>query len=131
MGESISDPVMRFALEVATSKGWNQTQFARKLGHDSNQRLTNWKSRGMPRGEYPHVADILGLSVDELLGKRQRRHSTAADPHSTHVLCITQGQIDALPPETRQLVTQLIMALKGAVKGHDAESARPKPARKS
>lgn len=124
MGES----EIRRALEIASSKGWTQSEFARRLGHDSNQRLTNWKSRGMPSKEYQHVAAVLEITIDELLGKKQR--SAPATPHSMHVLCVTQAELEALDDNARQIVMRLIATIKGAVKGGDAES-RPKPVRKS
>lgn len=125
MGEEVIDR----ALDFARAKGWSQAEFARRLGHDSNQRLTNWKSRGMPSKEYEHVSRVLEITIEQLLGYKQLR--AAASPHSTHVLCVTQAELDALDEASRQLVSQLIQAIKGAVKGGGAGAARPKPARKS
>ena len=55
-------------LRLAAAKGWSQSELARKLGVDA-QHITNWKSRDVPAAKQEHVADVLGCSVDQLLGR--------------------------------------------------------------
>jgi len=38
----------------------------RKAGY-SDGRITNWKTRGIPRGQLAHVAEVMGLSFDQYL----------------------------------------------------------------
>ena len=56
------------ALRHARRKGWNQTQFAAQIGATPAD-ITNWKDRGMPADRHAKVADVLGISVDELIGR--------------------------------------------------------------
>ena len=56
------------ALLLAERMGWNQSDLARRLGIRP-QVITNWKERGMPPKEHAAVADVLGVTVDTLLGR--------------------------------------------------------------
>ncbi len=61
---------IRRAWTEAQSRGWDKTYFAVSvLGLESMQVLTNWLSRGMPGSELERVADGLGWTVDQLLGR--------------------------------------------------------------
>lgn len=55
------------ALRRAREKGMNQSLFAERLGVEP-QHITNWKRRGMPPEWHARVAQVLGYTVDELLG---------------------------------------------------------------
>lgn len=56
------------ALRLAQGKGWNQTDFAAEIGASSAD-VSNWKRRGMPTDRYERVAESLGVTVDELMGR--------------------------------------------------------------
>lgn len=56
------------ALRLSKSRGWNQTEFGVELGVSSAV-ISNWKSRGMPADQHAHVAEVLKVSVDQLLGR--------------------------------------------------------------
>lgn len=66
------------ALEMAAAKGWNQSEFARRLGREPAH-ITNWKKRGMPTDAHAEVAELLGCSIDALNGR----------PAAVHVLAST------------------------------------------
>lgn len=56
------------ALKVWLSMpGRDQSSLARELGVDP-QHVTNWKARGMPAERHAAMAQVLGISVDQLLG---------------------------------------------------------------
>ncbi len=56
------------ALGKADELGWNQSEFAQRLGV-TPQDVTNWKKRDMPPWRYKDAAAALGWTVDALLGK--------------------------------------------------------------
>ena len=58
-------PIAR-ALRIAASKGLSQAEFARRMDV-SEQRMTNWKKRGMPSALYAKAAEVLGCSIEALL----------------------------------------------------------------
>lgn len=63
----MKDQVTERALKIAKDRfGWNQRQFAEKLGADK-QHITNWLARGMPSSRHMPVAKLLKMSVEELL----------------------------------------------------------------
>lgn len=47
-------------------KGWTWAEFARAL-NTTDQRVYNWKKRGVPKSEVDRIADVLGCSTDYLL----------------------------------------------------------------
>lgn len=54
----------------AKARKWSKTYFAVDvLGLDSMQTLTNWLRRGLPGAEQQRVADALGWTVDQLVGR--------------------------------------------------------------
>jgi len=55
-------------LALAKAKGWKQTELADKIGVKT-QNITNWKTRGLPPDKLAVVAEVLGCSVDLLLGR--------------------------------------------------------------
>lgn len=71
IGRVTKDPAVAiFAVRYAEKRGWDQAEFARQLYGDSQearQRVNNWLRRGLPAKEIPHVAQILGLTVEQLL----------------------------------------------------------------
>lgn len=52
----------------AKQRNWNQSALAREMGV-SPQDVTNWKARGLPPDMFLRAADVIGRSVDELLGR--------------------------------------------------------------
>lgn len=69
------------ALRLARAKGWNQTQFAGRMGVTPSD-ISNWKDRGMPAERHATAADTLGISVEELLGRvtvRVGQYPTTSD----------------------------------------------------
>ncbi|WP_083329306.1 S24 family peptidase [Marinobacter salinus] len=46
--------------------GWSWARFARELD-TTDQRVYNWRKRGVPKSEVDRIADILGCSTDFLL----------------------------------------------------------------
>lgn len=70
-----SERVIDRALRLAKQRRQlNQSQFAKKMGV-LPQHVTNWKRRGpdMPPEHYVNAADVIGCTVDELLGRIQYR----------------------------------------------------------
>lgn len=66
------------ALTWAKERGWSQSDLARELGV-TPQDITNWKKRGMPPEWYQGAADVLGRTVDELLGRKMDPQPTNAE----------------------------------------------------
>lgn len=56
------------ALLWAKDDGLNQSDLANRLGV-LPQDITNWKKRGLPSDKYLEVAETLGRSIDDLLGR--------------------------------------------------------------
>lgn len=54
------------ALQRAKAKGWNQSEFAARIGESAGT-VTNWITRGMSTRAHAKVASALGWSVEELL----------------------------------------------------------------
>jgi len=52
---------------------------ARMLGY-TEQRTTNWKKRGIPKGEYPNLQKATGLSLDYIVNGISTVYPS--DPHS-------------------------------------------------
>lgn len=72
------DAVTERALRLAKDKGWNQSEFAEAIGADK-QHITNWKKRGFPPARYARTAEVLGVSVEELItGKKPATQVTSA-----------------------------------------------------
>lgn len=62
----MAERVIDRALKWAREKGWNQSDFAERMGV-APANVTNWKQRGMPADLYARAATVLGRSVDALL----------------------------------------------------------------
>ncbi len=52
--------------QLLAEKGWNWARFAREL-ETTDQRVYNWKKRGVPKNEADRIAAVLGCSTDWLL----------------------------------------------------------------
>src|SRR5690554_966030 len=69
-GNYVNNPFMSDILsrveQLLTEKGWNWARFAREL-ETTDQRVYNWKKRGVPKSEADRIAAVLGCSTDWLL----------------------------------------------------------------
>jgi len=65
-GMTESRPIDR-ALQWARERDWDDATLAMRL-NTSQQRIYNWKKRGMPPAQHAAVAALFGRSVDQLLG---------------------------------------------------------------
>lgn len=72
----MADVITLRALQLAADKGWNQSKFAELIGADK-QHVTNWKSRGFPPARYAKTAEVLGITVEELLTGRKDAQESA------------------------------------------------------
>lgn len=70
--EKAERPIDRALRWARTEKGWNQVRFAESFG-GNRQDITNWKDRGMPADRHEAIAQILGHTVDELVGRVPER----------------------------------------------------------
>lgn len=99
------------ALQLAEEKGWNKSEFAGYMGVIP-QHVTNWIKRGMPPERHAKAAEVLGVTVDRLLG-RESAAGKLLCPHAD----IPQRHIDLirmyqrLPDELRQPIRALIETL--------------------
>ena len=64
------------ALLWAKDDGLNQSDLANRLGV-LPQDITNWKKRGLPSDKYLEVAETLGRSIDDLLGRTGNKQQSA------------------------------------------------------
>lgn len=64
------------ALLWAKDDGLNQSDLANRLGV-LPQDITNWKKRGLPSDKYLEVAETLGRSIDDLLGRTGYKRQSA------------------------------------------------------
>lgn len=86
-----------------TPSSW--ADLGRQIGA-TRQRLTNWKTRGVPPKDYPAIADAFGWSVDQLLG-------TAANPLKEPNMQFKLDNVE-LGPETKGLVPLISWVQAGA-----------------
>lgn len=68
------DPVMREVVRRMDAQGITRPELVRAL-EISQQTFTNWRNRGIPPAAYQQLAEALGCSVDELLGRPVERFS--------------------------------------------------------
>lgn len=80
---SMADRPIDRALAMAKDQGMNKSQFAKAL-NVLPQHITNWIARGMPCEYYEPAADVLGCSVDTLLGREAVTESWLNDYHGLH-----------------------------------------------
>jgi DNA-binding Xre family transcriptional regulator len=66
------------ALALAEEKGWNDSEFANRIGI-SPQTFHNWTERGnIPAINHERVADVLNCSVDRLLNRDHKLRLTSS-----------------------------------------------------
>lgn len=68
LGAMDKRPIDR-ALELAEARDWTQARFAAEIGA-TDQDITNWKKRGLPSKRFAKVAEVLGCSIDTLVGRQ-------------------------------------------------------------
>lgn len=99
-------------LSVAeSSRGWDRPKLTHELGA-SKQQIGNWKDRGVPTKEWAPIAKKLGVTVEQLIGGEQPRRRAAGV-----LLTVTQEDVDHLDESARDLVLQLITAIRSALRG--------------
>lgn len=76
-------------LALAKAKGWKQTELADKLGVKT-QNITNWKTRGLPPDKLAVVAEVLGCSVDLLLGRSESGQTQVGIPPVAHPVILDE-----------------------------------------
>lgn len=106
-----------FALRVARDRHeWSQADFARKL-NISDQLMTNWVTRGIPRKEWPHVSKILGITVEEL----DRCKLSQDAPEVPQEALDFAMEVQKLHPVFRSQIQALVRMLAGGP-GHDPDT---------
>lgn len=93
----------------------------------STATITNWKGgRPIPVARYPLLSDLLGVSTDELHGKKPPagRKSTLIVPNSDDEAKILAADICQLKPEQRDIMTAMVhMFVAQNIRGARAEKA--------
>lgn len=99
------------ALELAAERGWNKSEFATRMD-TLPQHVTNWIKRGMPPERHARAAEVLGVTVDRLLGRSELKDGKNGLPpgiEQRHIDLIRQYQ--RLPEEVRDSIRGLINVL--------------------
>lgn len=87
---------------------WTWADLARKL--DTNdQRLHNWKKRGVPRGMYPDLAKALGISADDFSPPDGEQAKDAANGYAWGGALLKK--IMDLPPEDKVRIAAIVDTL--------------------
>jgi transcriptional regulator with XRE-family HTH domain len=89
-------------------RGLTLAEFARQLKVRS-QHVNNWKNRGIPKGKLVAVAQVLGLTVDQLLGVPLRHQAPASaiqEPRDRYV--VTRELLDKIGQLTNSQQQELI-----------------------
>lgn len=95
--------------------GLSQRELANALGvHHSN--IGFWERTGIaPRGEVlPKMAEILGVSIDSLLGENPRAKAAAAAPAGRARLAFTA--VSKLPKRQQEKILSVVEAFVGQAK---------------
>lgn len=85
----MSKSAIDMVLALAKAKGWKQTELADKIGVKT-QNITNWKTRGLPPEKLAVVAEVLGCSVDLLLGRSESGQSQVGLPPVAHPVILDE-----------------------------------------
>jgi hypothetical protein len=105
-------PLERLLAVARERCGWDRPTLTAQLGA-TKQQLTNWRQRGVPPRAWPSIARKLGITVEALLS--DQRTKTKREPDT--VLTVTRGELEEMEPAARDLVMQLISAIKRALRG--------------
>lgn len=110
------DPARAHQLsKLRKAAGLSQRELANALGvHHSN--IGFWERTGIaPRGEVlPRMAEILGVSVDSLLGENPRAKAAAAAPAGRARLAFTA--VSKLPKRQQEKILSVVEAFVGQAK---------------
>lgn len=66
----MGDTVYNNIIHYANAKGAIKKKDIAEMIGATSQKITNWKTRGVPSAQYKDIADRLGVSVDDLLANR-------------------------------------------------------------
>jgi hypothetical protein len=109
------------------SRGWNEDEFRQRvMDRDvSSAVVTNWKGgRPIPPARYPLLAEVVGISVDELIGRPPRvRESTVFYGERDEQAAMLAAEITKLDPVMREFITTMIEVL--VAKQKRAERKKP------
>jgi len=100
------------ALKLAKERGMNQTAFGKAMGDVTPATITNWKARDMPPERHEKAAAVLGVTVDELLGKAAAP-SNADGADTWPLRSITRSALAALPQAKLEQIDQILAAVIG------------------
>ncbi|MFT0547840.1 helix-turn-helix domain-containing protein [Allopusillimonas ginsengisoli] len=93
----------------------NQSAFAARLGV-LPQHVTNWKNRGLPAEQYQPIAEALGRSVDELLGRTPETETPRMESKEVWpLLSIDESKVRALNDFHRAQLEAAILIAAGQV----------------
>lgn len=101
----------RFAISYAEkNKGWTKAEFGRRLfkTDDARGRVGNWLRRGLPPEHDAAVAQLLGLTIEELHAAGHIEPAQA--PISADAMAIARAW-DSLPPQIRSVIQTLILTI--------------------
>lgn len=105
------------ALGIAEEKGWSKAEFARRMAV-SQANVTNWIARGMPADKEAAAAEVLGVSIYELLGRDppasvqlQSQSQVLSMPHAASGLAIAWDSPEDLPPDAYAFVERRAVKL--------------------
>lgn len=96
---------------------------ARRL-ETTEQRLNNWRRRGVPPRAYGEVADVLGWTVDQVAG-RDAAPRVVTVPLRDALRSLGQALAQTLPDDVRQDVADVLakLALRHGAERHQLELA--------
>lgn len=107
--------VINRALRWAKEQGMNQSALAARLGV-LPQHVTNWKTRGLPAEQYQPIAEALGRSVDELLGRTpEAEPPNMKSSEGWPLLSIDEAKVRALNDFHRAQLEAAILIAAGQV----------------
>lgn len=104
------------ALALAKEKGLNQRQFGELLGAASAN-VTNWKVRDLPSNLHAKAAEVLGVTVDQLVGNtRATAGESAPNPKmlTWPLRSISAERFATLPAEKLEQIDHIMAALVGS-----------------
>lgn len=93
----------------------------------SSQTVTNWKKMGrpIPPGRYAFFAEILKMSIDDLVGRagaHAARDSTLVYPNSDAEAKLLAAEISELTPDWREVLTAVVNVLVAKKKNAEKEA---------
>ncbi len=109
-------------LQVADkAKGWDRARLVEELD-TKQQRLTNWKKRGVPRNAWPELAKLLGITIETMLDSKTTAAAKREPRQADVVLLITRAEVDGLDRTSRELVMQLVGTIQHALRSSRSDA---------